>query len=297
MERPPSKRTALFALPTLGWMLWFLAIPLIIVFVYSFLTKGTYGGIVFRPTLENYTRAFDWLYFSIFFSSVQLALLTAISCLVIGYPMAYALATVSHKIRPILLTLLIVPFWTNFVVRTYALKVLFSDQGPVNALALSLGLIDAPIALSNSYWMVWLGMVTNYLPYMVLPLYVALEKFDFALLEAGRDLGASGWNNFWRILIPLTKPGIVTGSILVFTPALGEFLIPDLLGGAKTMLMGNLVTEQFLKMRDWPFGSSLSVVLMSVVLASLVVIIRLWMKESEMKTQQDKPHFEAGKAA
>jgi spermidine/putrescine transport system permease protein len=118
---------------------------------------------------------------------------------------------------------------------------------------------------------------------MVLPLYVSLDKFDFSLLDAGRDLGASGWNNFWRILIPLTKPGIVTGSILVFTPALGEFLIPDLLGGAKTMLMGNLITDQFLKMRDWPFGSSLSVALMALVFASLVVILRLWMKEESQK--------------
>ncbi|MDB5038180.1 MAG: Spermidine/putrescine transporter permease [Bacteriovoracaceae bacterium] len=281
-----KSKTYWFAIPTIGWMIWFLVIPLIIVFIYSFLTKGIYGGIVYRSTLENYSRAFDWLYFGIFFQSVKLALFTAIFCLLIGYPMAYALATASQKLRPVLLTLLVVPFWTNFVVRTYALKVMFADQGPINSLALSLGLIDAPITLSNSYAMVWLGMVTNYLPYMVLPLYVTLEKFDFSLLEAGRDLGASGWNNFWKVLIPLTKHGIVTGSILVFTPALGEFLIPDLLGGAKTMLMGNLITEQFLKMRDWPFGSALSMVLMAVVLASLVVIIRLWMKESEASSSE-----------
>jgi spermidine/putrescine transport system permease protein len=129
--------------------------------------------------------------------------------------------------------------------------------------------------------MVWLGMITNYLPYMVLPLYVSIEKFDFSLLEAGRDLGASAWNNFWRILIPLTKPGIITGFILVFTPSLGEFLIPDLLGGARTMLMGNLITEQFLKMRDWPFGSALSIILMIVVVMSLVVVLRIWMKEAK----------------
>ncbi len=274
-----KNKNALFALPTLGWMLWFLLIPLIIVGVYSFLTKGTYGGIQIKPTFHNYSRAFDWLYFGIFYESVKLAVLTAFSCLLIGYPMAYTLARTSQKLRPFLLTLLIVPFWTNFVVRTYALKVMFADQGPINSLGIALGLITTPITLSNSYTMVWLGMVTNYLPYMVLPLYVSLEKFDFSLLEAGRDLGASGWNNFWRILIPLTQPGIVTGTILVFTPALGEFLIPDLLGGARTMLMGNLVTEQFLKMRDWPFGSALSCILMGIVLVSLVIIIRLWMKE------------------
>jgi len=135
--------------------------------------------------------------------------------------------------------------------------------------------------------MVWFGMLTNYLPYMVLPLYVSLEKFDFSLLEAGRDLGASAWNNFWRVLIPLTKHGIITGSILVFTPALGEFLIPDMLGGAKVMLMGNLITEQFMKMRDWPFGSALSIVLMSVVVFGLVTILRMWMKE-ETKLRPEK---------
>jgi spermidine/putrescine transport system permease protein len=286
-DSEPKKKTHLFALPTIGWMAWFLIIPLVIVFIYSFLTKGTYGGIVLRPTLGNYSRAFDWLYLGIFYQSLKLAFLTALSCLLIGYPMAYSLATASPKTRTFLLTLLIVPFWTNFVVRAYALKVMFADQGPLNSIAIALGFIDAPITLSNSYTMVWLGMVTNYLPYMVLPLYVSLEKFDFGLLEAGRDLGASGWNNFWKVLIPLTKPGIVTGSILVFTPALGEFLIPDLLGGAKTMLMGNLITEQFLKMRDWPFGSALSAVLMSVVLGSLVVIIRLWMKETEAKTTHE----------
>jgi spermidine/putrescine transport system permease protein len=195
--------------------------------------------------------------------------------------MAYVIATARSRYRNIFLMLLIIPFWTNFVVRTYALKVLMNENGPVNQLGMAWGLWSEPLALSNSYAMVWLGMITNYLPYMVLPLYVSIEKFDFSLLEAGRDLGASAWNNFWRILIPLTKPGIITGFILVFTPSLGEFLIPDLLGGARTMLMGNLITEQFLKMRDWPFGSALSIILMIVVVMSLVVVLRIWMKEAK----------------
>ncbi|MBN8554409.1 MAG: ABC transporter permease [Deltaproteobacteria bacterium] len=274
----------------MGWMLWFLMIPMGIVLIYSLVMKGIYGGIVWQMTFENYERAFDWLYLKIFLQSLKLALLTAISCLLIGYPMAYVIATANQKYRSALLILLIIPFWTNFVVRTYALKVLFSEQGPLNAAAMALGFFSEPISFSNSYGMVWIGMVTNYLPYMVLPLYVSIEKFDFSLLEAGRDLGASSWNNFWKVLVPLTKPGIITGFILVFTPALGEFLIPDLLGGARSMLMGNLITEQFLKMRDWPFGSALSIILMSIVLISLVIVIRVWMKEEQTKVEAEAAH-------
>jgi len=262
-------------------MLLFLFIPISIVCTYSLLTKGVYGGIVSTFTLDNFHRAFDLLYIQIFWQSLVLAALTAISCLLMGYPVAYVMATASSRKRVVLMMLLIVPFWTNFVVRTYALKVFLGEEGPISAILLSLGWISQPLQFSNSYLMVWLGMITNYLPYMVLPLYVSVEKFDFSLLEAGRDLGASAWNNFWKVLVPLTRPGIITGLILVFTPALGEFLIPDLLGGAKTMLLGNLITEQFLKMRDWPFGSALSALLMLVVTISLIVVLRIWMGEEE----------------
>jgi spermidine/putrescine transport system permease protein len=175
--------------------------------------------------------------------------------------------------------LVVIPFWTNFVVRAYATKILFGEFGPLNQFALSLGLIREPLPLTNSDFSVWVGMVTNYLPFMVLPLYVALEKFDFSLIEAAKDLGASPWRIVSKILIPLTKPGIVTGTIFVFTPALGEFVIPDLLGGARTMLIGNLITEQFLKARDWPFGASLSLILIVIVMASLTIYLRTEGKE------------------
>jgi spermidine/putrescine transport system permease protein len=171
--------------------------------------------------------------------------------------------------------LVVIPFWTNFVVRAYAIKILFGEFGPVNQLGLAIGLIHEPIAFSNSIFSVWLGMVTNYLPFMVLPLYVALEKFDFTLFEAAKDLGASSWSILWRVLVPMTRAGIVTGLIFVFTPALGEFVIPDLLGGSRTMLIGSLVTEQFLKTRDWPFGAALSPILIVLVMASLVIYLRV----------------------
>lgn len=274
-QSPQLRLPPVIALPALGWFLWFLLVPLGIVVVYSFITKGIYGGVVFRFTGENYLRATDWIYLRIFWNSLKLAGLTSISCLVIGYPMAYVMATASTRMRSALLMLVVIPFWTNFVIRAYAIKILFGEMGPINKLGLALGLIHEPLIFANSDFSVWLGMVTNYLPFMVLPLYVALEKFDFSLLEAAKDLGAGSWNILWRVLVPLTKAGIITGVIFVFTPALGEFVIPDLLGGAKTMLIGNLVTEQFLKTRDWPFGAALSLILIALVTGSLVVYLRV----------------------
>lgn len=273
-EQGYFKAPFLLILPALGWFLWFLLIPLSIVLVYSLSTRGTYGGIVFHFNTENYLRATDWIYLKIFWNSFKLATLTSFCCLLIGYPMAYVMATSSRAIRSLLLILVIIPFWTNFVVRAYAMRVLFGELGPLNRLLMSIGFIHEPIAFAQSDFSVWMGMVTNYLPFMVLPLYVSLEKFDFSLLDAAKDLGASSWKVFWRILLPLTRPGIVSGTIFVFTPALGEFVIPDLLGGARTMLIGNLITEQFLKNRDWPFGASLSLLLILIVMGSLVVYLR-----------------------
>jgi spermidine/putrescine transport system permease protein len=274
-----------FVLPALGWFLWFLLIPLGIVAVYSFSSRGIYGGVVPRFSVENYLRATDWIFLRILWNSFKLATLTSLSCLIIGYPMAYVMATASVRVRSLLMILVIIPFWTNLVVRAYATKVLFSDYGPINRLAIHLGLISEPFAFGNTEFLVWLGMVTNYLPFMVLPLYVALEKFDFTLLEAAKDLGASSWNILWKVLVPLTKSGILTGVIFVFTPALGEFVIPDLLGGARTMLIGNLITEQFLKVRDWPFGSALSLLLIMVVMVSLFIYLRIEAAEKRTKVR------------
>lgn len=277
--RVAHKTPPLIVLPAMGWFIWFLLIPLSIIAVYSVATKGIYGGVVFRFSFDNYVRATDWIYIRILWNSLKLATYTALACLVIGYPMAYVMATAKARMRSILMMLVVIPFWTNFVVRAYALKVLFGQNGPVNALALGLGLIREPVDLANNYFSVGLGMVTNYLPFMVLPLYVALEKFDFSLLEAAKDLGAKPWALLTRILLPLTRAGIITGLIFVFTPALGEFVIPDLLGGSRTMLIGNLITDQFLKSRDWPFGAALSMLLILVVMASLVVYLRVQQKQ------------------
>jgi spermidine/putrescine transport system permease protein len=272
-----ANRTCLpprFAWPALVWFLGFLVIPIGFVATYSFAQRGVYGNVVFEWGIQNYLRALDWLYLEIFWNSFKLAGATATVCLLLGYPMAYALATASAKLRPWLMGLVVLPFWTNFVIRVYSIKVLLSESGPFAGFAQAIGIQIDPGFLSQGTWAVAIGMITNYLPFMILPLYVVLEKFDFTLLEAARDLGASPLKVWLRVLIPLTQRGIFTGWLLVFTPALGEFVIPDLLGGARVMMVGNLIADQFLKTRDWPFGSTLSVILMFSVMASLFFYLK-----------------------
>lgn len=269
---PVQRVSSLLAFPPIGWLVVFFLIPLVIVALYSFAQRGTYGGVEFAFSVQNYTRVLDLIYFHVFWQSLKLAVATSLSCLFVGYPMAFVMASASKRWRNILLMLVVIPFWTNFVVRTYAIKAAFSEAGPVNEWLLHLGWIREPFPFSGTYLAIWLGMLTNYLPFMVLPLYVVLEKFDFSLLEAARDLGASRWQQLTRILIPMTKSGIVTGLVFVFAPALGEFVIPDLLGGARTMLIGNLMTEQFLKTRDWPFGSALSMLLITAAVLSVLIL-------------------------
>lgn len=262
-------------IPVLVWFFLFLLVPMGIVVLYSFSMKGPYGGVVFHFSIENYLRAFDIIYLRVFWNSLKLATFTTVFCLLIGYPMAYAMVTMTRRFRPILVMAVMIPFWTNFIVRAYATKLILSEHGPVNQLVAFLGLFDKPISFDNTNFAVWIGMVMNYLPFMVLPLFVAIEKFDFSLLDAAKDLGASSLRSLWTILIPMTKSGILSGIVFVFAPALGEFVIPDLLGGSKTMLIGNLITEQFLKARDWPFGASLSLVLILIVIGSLLFYLRL----------------------
>lgn len=248
----------LVAGPAAFWFGFFLVVPLAIVLVTSLARRGTYGGIVAQFSLANYARVLDPIYLSVVARSVGLAVVTTGSCLLIGYPMAFFVARARPKLRWALLILIVTPFWTNFVVRAYAVRsVLHSLEG------WGWELLNTPTA-------VWIGMVGSYLPFMVLPLFVALEKFDFTLLEAARDLGATPARAVRAVLLPGTRAGIITGSILVFTPALGEFVIPDILGGARTLLLGNLITDQFLKARDWPFGSALSVLLIALIAALLI---------------------------
>ncbi|MBO9405327.1 MAG: ABC transporter permease, partial [Thermomicrobium sp.] len=234
-----------------------------------------YGAVAWAFTLENYARLFDWLYIRVFLVSVWLALLTTVICLVIGYPFAFVIARSPRRWRNALLVLVLIPFWTNFLVRTYAIMLLLRADGLINNALQWLGLIDRPLSLLFTPFAVVLGLVYGYLPFMILPIYASIEKFDFTLVEAAQDLGANAWHVFWRVLLPLTLPGVLAGSILVFIPSVGAFVTPDLLGGGKVVMIANLINQQFLTVRHWPFGSAISFVLMAIVLAATMLYFRI----------------------
>lgn len=240
---------------------------------YSLMERGLYGGVEPGLSLQSYARFFDPLYLRILARTVWLAALTTALCAGIGYPVAYAIAG-AGRWKHALLFLVVLPFWTSFLVRTYAIMFLLRDTGLVNSVLLGLGVVDAPLTLLYTPGAVLAGLVYGYLPFMVLPLYASLEKLDPALLEAAESLGARPAARFFRVTLPLSLPGLVAGGLLVFIPALGAFLTPDLLGGARQVMIGNLIQQQFGGARDWPFGSAASFVLMALVLAVVYVFLR-----------------------
>ncbi|MBD1809530.1 ABC transporter permease [Microcoleus sp. FACHB-SPT15] len=270
------KRTNLFVFlfPATAWLLLFFILPLLIVLLYSFLERGTYGGITWEFTLRNYQRVTSELYLGVVWRSIWLALITTIACLLIGYPLAFFIATSSSRWRNALLLLVIIPFWTNFLVRTYAWIVLLRTEGVFNVALQSTQLIDEPLTLLFTPFAVTVGLIYGYLPFMILPLYATMERFNFSLVEAAQDLGANDLRTFFRVVLPLTMRGVIAGSLLVFIPAVGAFITPDILGGAKTLMVGNLIQNQFLKARNWPFGSALSMLLMAVVLVPVLIYFR-----------------------
>jgi spermidine/putrescine transport system permease protein len=250
-----------------------IAIPLVIIAAYSFLSRGTYGGVVAPWTIENYGRVLDPIYLRIAWRSVVIAAAATALCLVTGFPLALYIARSGRK-RNLLLNLVMLPFWTSFLIRTYAWMFLLRDTGLINSTLLSLHVIHEPLPLLFNDGAVILGLVYGYLPFMVLPLYATLEKLDPALLDAAQDLGATPWVTFWRVIVPLSRAGILSGVLLVFIPCLGAYLTPDLLGGGRSIMVGNLVQNQFTTARDWPFGSAVSLLLMSLVLVLLLWVIR-----------------------
>ena len=261
--------------PSALYLLLFFVIPLLIVVVYSFLTRGTYGQIVWEFTVGNYVRVFDPLYLQILWRSVLIAAINTVICLLLSYPFAYAIARMENvRRRNFLLILVMIPFWTNFLVRTYAWRVILGTDGPLNGALMALGIIREPLPLIFNNGAVMVGLVYGYMPFMVLPLYAAIERIDFSLVEAAHDLYADGRAAFWRVVLPLSMPGILAGSILVFVPSLGTFVTTDLLGGAKSVMIGNLIQSQFLTARDWPFGSAFSVLLMAAVLGATLLYFR-----------------------
>ncbi|VXD18928.1 ABC transporter permease [Planktothrix paucivesiculata] len=273
-ENRKTKTLLILLLPATIWLLIFFVIPLIIVLIYSFLERGNYGGVTWEFTLKNYQRLANDLYLNIIWRSLGLASLTTLICLIIGYPIAFFIAISSGRWRNLLLFLVIIPFWTNFLVRTYAWMVILRSEGVINTFLQSLNLISEPLNLLFTPFAVIVGLIYGYLPFMILPLYATIERLNFSLVEAAQDLGANHIRTFFRIILPLTLPGIIAGSILVFIPALGAFITPDILGGAKTVMVGNLIQNQFLQARDWPFGSALSMGLMILVLIPVMIYFR-----------------------
>lgn len=260
--------------PVAFWMVCFVALPLALVILVSFMQRGLYGGIEYEFTVSNYIKLMNPMYFKILWNSIELSLLATVICLVAGYPFAYFIAKSPRSVRGILLMLTILPFWTNSLVRTYAWIMLLRTEGLINNTLLGWGWIQEPLAMLYNETAVLIGLVYVLFPFMVLPLYTSIEKLDPALLEAAGDLGAAPYKTFFNITLPLTKPGIMAGSILVFIPSLGYFFIPDLMGGSKTMLISNLIKNQFLTARDWPFGSAISIVLIVITLLILFFYFR-----------------------
>jgi spermidine/putrescine transport system permease protein len=266
---PSSQRTGYWLLtPGILWSVVFLFIPLIVVCLISFATRGTYGGVIWQFSLENYRDLWHPVYARIFWQSLIMTSLTTLICLVMGFPLAYYIARLTPRWQGFWLMLVMIPFWTNFLVRTYAWMFILRTEGLLNTVLLGLGVITTPVDLLYSDKAVLIGLVYGYLPFMVLPLYATLERQDPTLVEAARDLYANQWSVFWRVIVPLAKPGILAGCLLVFIPSLGAFLTPDLLGGARNMMVGNLIQHEYLVVRDWPLGSAISLMLLIIVIAA-----------------------------
>jgi spermidine/putrescine transport system permease protein len=257
--REPFKLVAIGAIGF--WLAAFALLPNLLVVIASVLERGSDEFVAFAFTLDSYRRLLDPLYLGVLLDSLWLAAATTTLCLLLGYPFAYLLTRMPARWRPMLLLLVIIPFWTSSLVRTYAMVIILQTNGWLNQILLDLGLIAEPLELLYTEPAVIAGMLYALLPFMILPLYAALEKLDRRLIEAARDLGAGRVTIFRRIILPLTLPGIVAGCMLTFLPGLGMFYVADLLGGARTLLVGNLIRDQFLSARDWPFGAAASVML------------------------------------
>lgn len=271
------------------WILVFFNLPLLIMLFISFVERGRAGGIKIPPvyTIENYRLFFNscasqfsgpecnpFLYLGIFGHSVRIGLIVTFFCILVGYPLAYFMAKQKQVWRDALMILVIIPFWTNFLVRTYALKSVLATEGLLNSFLMNLHLISQPLNLLFNEFAVVVGLIYGYLPFAVLPMYTSIEKFDHSLMEAASDLGAPPVKAFLRVMLPMTLPGVVAALVLVFVPVVGAFITPDIMGGGKVEMIGTLINRQFGVARNWPFGSAMSLILMLLVLIGVIVYFR-----------------------
>lgn len=264
------------------WLALFVFMPNLLVVITSFLTRDPATTVGLPINTDSYLRTLDWLYLQVLWDSLRMSFQAMFFCLLIGYPFAMCIVKLPKAWQPVVLFLVILPFWTNSLVRTYALQFLLGNQGLINNSLLAIGVIKEPLQLIYTEFSVIVGLCYILIPFMILPLYSALEKLDVRLHQAAQDLGAGPWNRFWRITVPLTSPGIIAGCLMVLLPAMGMFYISDLLGGAKNLLLGNIIKTQFLVTRDWPFGSALSVIL----IALLGFMLWLYYKAASFVSKQ-----------
>ncbi|MGQ7960506.1 ABC transporter permease subunit [Pseudomonas sp. SP16.1] len=289
----PSGRHAVIGVPFL-WLFMFFLLPFVIVLKISFAEAAV--------AIPPYTEIYEWadskltlllnlgnyifltedaLYLSAYLGSLQVAFFSTLLCLLIGYPMAYAIARAPKEHQTVLLLLIMMPTWTAILIRVYAWMGILGNNGLLNNLLMGMGLIDTPLQILNTNVAVYIGVVYSYLPFMILPLYANLVKHDLSLLEAASDLGSSNFNNFWRITVPLSKNGIIAGSMLVFIPVVGEFVIPELLGGPETLMIGKVLWQEFFNNRDWPVASALAVVMLAILIVPIILFNRNQAKELE----------------
>ena len=285
-ERSDLKVRAALLSPALLIIGGFLVAPLALVLVYSFLTPGTYGGVIwewrpdayvqflFEKDIFDETLVFSTAYLEIYGRSFVQAIASTAICFLIGFPTAYFIATRPPEQRNMWVLLVTVPYWINLLIRTIAMLFLVRDNGPLNHLLMSWGIVDEPVHIAYTNIGVGIGLVYSYLPFMVLPIYATIERFDFRLVEAAFDLYADRWTIMWKIILPLCAPGVIAGSLLVFIPSLGSFIAPDLLGGGKNLMIGNLIALQFQGSRNWPFGSAAAMILLTVVMVTLIFYVR-----------------------
>lgn len=281
MARCPRLRLLALVGPVAVWLVLFEMIPLLLVLAVSFMRRGTRGPVAVDFTLENYRRFADPLYLGILGDSLSVAFFTTAICLLVGYPFAYHLCSLPAHRRTRWLALVILPFWTNMLIRTYAWIMLLRSNGLINNLLRDAGVIERPLELLYTREAAVLGLVYALLPFMILPLYASIEKLDRRLVQAAQDLGASPARAFLKVTLPLTMPGVIAGSILVFVPSLALFYITDLMGGARAVLIGNLVQRQFTQARDWPFGAAASVILTAVSLLLISLYVRYFAPRGE----------------
>ncbi|WP_371227254.1 ABC transporter permease [Roseovarius sp. 2305UL8-3] len=295
LNRRREERRARFLLlaPAMFLLLIAASGPLLIVVVYSFLTPGDYGGVVWEFSAKawfNVVAQIDFFtdeltladaHLAVFWRSLKLSLITAAMCLVVGFPTAYFIATRPAGQRDIWMLLIMIPFWTNLLIRTFAIMELIRNEGTVNSLLMAMGIIDEPIQMLFTEFAIMVGMTYVYLPLMILPIYASMERLDFSLVEAGYDLYANRWKVLRKVIFPLVKPGVVAGSILVFVPCLGAYVTPRVLGGGTQLMLGNLIELQFGQLRNWPLGAALSLTLLMVVMVALIFYVRAVGREEQ----------------